>query len=237
MSTDSTPSADGQPSSDQPTSGTDTRDTPPAGFAFSGVSHHEIEEAYSWRYVDRIVADGRSITRIDDSDGYFAEDSEYSCTCGEEFDTEKEAISHLRKHAIQRLPPLPEQPRPITWDDNIVELHGQIVSIQVDVTNTFGRVESDSGAGFLAATARERYNPPADFDFESWEPLISGRLQFPNGAPLFRPPVLAQALGELVEGGDYIPARYTLHFRGEKPLLMEGPDGAIVVAPQTRSES
>ena len=51
------------------------------GFEFiETVEDHEIEVDYSWRYVDRIqLAEGQT-KRIDDPDGYFGGDEEYSCT-------------------------------------------------------------------------------------------------------------------------------------------------------------
>ncbi|QIO25322.1 hypothetical protein [Haloarcula sp. JP-L23] len=66
------------------------------GFEFiETVEDHEIAIDYSWRYVDRIHLEEGQTKRIDDPDGYFGGDEEYSCTCGAEFDSEADAKDHL----------------------------------------------------------------------------------------------------------------------------------------------
>lgn len=234
MSTDSTSAAEHNPETAQE-SGTSA--DPPEGFAFGAPSsEHEVTEAYSWRYFNkcRITRSGR-IKEIQDTDGVYGEDSEYSCECGAEFDTKDEALRHLRKYAAARQPPVPTVDYQISWaDQQEVSLCG-VVQVQPDTTHTFGRVLNSTGTEFLAATARARYEPPNSFAFESWGPLVDGRMQWPDGTPLFRPQNLTRALDKLVDGRDYIRERYTIHFGGHRPLVIEGPSDAIIVAPTKRN--
>jgi hypothetical protein len=206
------------------------------GFQFTNLAgDHEIEAAYSWRYVDRIQLQEGDTVRIEDTDGYYGEDEEFCCTCGEEFESEAAAKAHLREQAVQG-PPVPnaDAPNPISWQDEVTNECDGFVQLRLGRGRSTGKVVD--GQEYLVAVSRATYMPPAGFRFDAWEPLESGRLTFPSGRPLFSARLLSRALATLVDGHRYSPERYTLYYLGEDGMLLEGPTDAILVAPKQTSQ-
>ncbi|MFC6977132.1 hypothetical protein ACFQL1_24200 [Halomicroarcula sp. GCM10025709] len=206
------------------------------GFQFTNLAgDHEIEAAYSWRYVDRIQFREGDTVRIEDTDGYYAEDEEFCCTCGEEFESEAAAKTHLREQAAQG-PPVPtaDAPTPISWQKEVTDECDGFVQLHLGRGRSTGKVVD--GQEYLVAVSRATYTPPAGFRFDAWEPLESGRLTFPSGRPLFSARLLSRALATLVDGHRYTPERYTLYFLGGDGMLLEGPDSAVLVAPKQTSQ-
>ena len=212
-------------------SSTPEQEAQTAGFEFEAATEsHGVEASYSWRYVDRIyVDDDGEVVRSQDTDGYYGNDESFECTCGETFASEADAKAHLRDERV-RGPPVPtaEHPEEMSWRDESDTAFGGCVEYVVSSTLSAGRLVD--GAAYLIATARETYTPPANFAFEDWEPLQSGRLSNHRNEPLFTARVLSKALTTLSDGYQYVPERYTLYFRGHEPLYLEGPEGGIVIA-------
>ena len=206
------------------------------GFEFvTPADDHEIEASYSWRYVDRIQLQEGDPVRIQDTDGYYAEDEEFRCTCGEEFESEAAAKTHLREQAVQG-PPVPnaDAPTPISWQEEVTDVFGGLVQIRLGRGRSTGKVVD--GQEYLVAVSRSTYTPPAGFRFDAWEPLESGRLTFPSGRPLFSARLLSRALAAVVDGHRYSPERYTLYFLGDDGMLLEGPADAVLIAPKQSSQ-
>jgi len=207
-----------------------------AGFEFdTATDSHEIEASYSWRYADRIyVDDDGEIVRSQDTDGYYGHDESFECSCGETFSSEAEAKDHLRDERV-RGPPVPtaEQPGTLCWqEESETAFDGRVEYVPSTARGT-GRIVD--GADYLIATARTTYTPPANYAFEDWKPLKSGRLSNHQNEPLFSARLLSRALTMLSSGYQYTPERYTLYFRGHEPLYLEGPGGGIAIAERTPS--
>ncbi|QIO25042.1 hypothetical protein [Haloarcula sp. JP-L23] len=206
------------------------------GFQFRPSSgDHEIEIDYSWRYVDRIeLAEGQT-KRIDDPDGYFGGDEEYSCTCGAEFDSETDAKDHLHAMAA-RGPPVKtaSRPRPIEWQDQTEAICDGQVEIILSAGRSVGRVLD--GAEYLVTTSRATYTPPANYTFDDWGPLESGRLTLPNGRPQFSSTLLTRVLETLSPSYNYHPERFTIFYRGADALYVEGPTEGIMIAECSTAE-
>ncbi|GGM53443.1 hypothetical protein [Haloarcula argentinensis] len=216
--TDPTQTQDGQP--DQQ-----------AGFDFSRPrQEHEIEVSYSWEYVDTIyMDDDGEVVRSQDTDGCYGNDESFECTCGEAFGCEADAKAHLRSEGF-RGPPVPvtDHPEELRWQNETSTVFEGQVECVPDVANSAAKVVDD--AEFLIATARTTLTPPADHEFDSWEPLQSGRLSNHHGDPLFSARLLSKAIATLSTGHQYVPERYTLYFRGHTALYLEGPGGGILIA-------
>ncbi|MBX0325588.1 hypothetical protein EGH21_21420 [Halomicroarcula sp. F13] len=206
------------------------------GFEFiETVEDHEIEVDYSWRYVDRIqLAEGQT-KRIDDPDGYFGGDEEYSCTCGAEFDSEADAKDHLHAMAA-RGPPVEtaSRPRPIEWQDQTETICGGQVEVVLSAGRSVGRVLD--GAEYLVATSRATYTPPANYTFDDWGPLESGRLMLPNGRPQYSPTLLSRVLETLSPSYSYHPERFTIFYRGADALYVEGLKQGIMIAERSTTD-
>lgn len=202
-----------------------------AGFEFDTANgSHEVEAAYSWRYVDRIyLSDDGEVVRSQDTDGYYGNDESFECSCGESFSSEKDAKSHLREQRV-RGPPVPtvEHPKELRWQDERGTRFDGRVEYVLSTARSAGLVVD--GAEYLVATARTTYTPPANYDFDDWAPLQSGRLSNHRNDPLFSERLLARAIATLSSGYQYVPDRYTLYFRGYGPLYLEGPGGGIILA-------
>lgn len=206
----------------------------PAGFKFeAAIDSHEVEAAYSWRYVDRIyVTEDGDIVRSQDTDGYYGNDETFECSCGETFSCEGDAKAHLREERV-RGPPVPtaEQPSELCWQgESDTGFDGRVEYI---LSATRGAGQVIDGAEYLIVTARTTHTPPANYAFEDWGPLRSGQLSNHRNEPLFSAELLSRALATLASGYQYVPERYTLYFRGHEPLYLEGPDGGIVIAERT----
>lgn len=210
----------------------------PAGFEFGTANgNHEIEADYSWRYVDRIhVTDDGQIVRSEDTDGYYGQDESFTCSCGETFASEGDARAHLRDEQV-RGPPvqIADQPGEISWQDEVQTAFGERVEYVPSTIRGAGQLVD--GADYLIATARTAYTPPANYGFEDWEPLQSGRLSNHRNDSLFSARLLSRAVATLSSGYQYTPNRYTLYFRGHEPLYLEGPDGGIAIAERTPTNS
>lgn len=207
-----------------------------SGFEFiETVEDHEIEIDYSWRYVDRIHLEEGQTKRIDDPDGYFGGDVEYSCTCGAEFDSEADATEHLRAMAA-RGPPVETaaRPRPIEWQDQTEAIYDGQVEAVLSAGRSVGRVLN--GAEYLVATSRTTYTPPANYTFDDWAPLEAGRLTLPNGRPQFSPTLLSRVLETLSPSYSYHPERFTIFYRGADALYIEGPTEGIMIAERSTTE-
>jgi hypothetical protein len=202
-----------------------------AGFDFSKPNQkHEIEVSYSWGYVDTIhMDDNGEIVRSQDTDGYYRNDESFECACGETFGCEGEAKAHIRDESF-RGPPVPVagHPEELSWKNETMPGFDDRVEYIPDVANTAGKVVE--GADYLIATTRATLTPPADYEFEDWEPLQSGRLSNHRGDPLFSARLLSKAIATLSTGHQYVPDRYTLYFRGHTALYLEGPSGGIIIA-------
>jgi hypothetical protein len=214
-----------------PTPDQDAQADDPAGFEFEAATDsHEVEASYSWRYVDRIYISGDGeVVRSQDTDGYYGNDETFECSCGESFSCEGDAKAHLRDERV-RGPPVPtaKQPRDISWqDESDTAFDGRIEFVKSSAGSA-GLVTD--GAEYLIATARTTYTPPANYAFDEWAPLQSGRLSTHRNDPLFTDRLLARATATLSTGYQYTPERFTLYFRGHEPLYLEGPEGGIVVA-------
>ena len=223
-------------STDSSTPTEETAHDQSGGFEFVRLAgDHEIEAAYSWRYVDRIKLREGDTVRIEDTDGYYAEDEEFCCTCGEEFESEAAAKTHLREQAVQG-PPVPnaDAPTPFSWQEEVTDECDGFVQLRLGRGRSTGKVVD--GQEYLVAISRATYTPPAGFRFDAWEPLESGRLTFPSGRPLFSARLLSRALATLVDGHRYSTERYTLYYLGEDGMLLEGPTDAILVAPKQTSQ-
>ena len=212
----------------------DTQSDRTASFEFdTATDSHEVEASYSWWYVDRIyVDDDGEVVRSQDTDGYYGNDESFECSCGETFACEADAKAHLREERV-RGPPVPtaEQPRKLHWqDESDTGFDGQVEYI---LSAARGAGQVIDGAEYLIATARITYTPPANYAFEDWTPLQSGRLSNHRNEPLFSERLLSRALATLVSGHQYLPDRYTLYFRGQEPVYLEGPEGGIVIAERT----
>jgi hypothetical protein len=206
----------------------------PAGFEFEAATDsHEVEAAYSWRYVDRIyVTEDGEVVRSQDTDGYYGNDETFECSCGETFSCEGDAKAHLREERV-RGPPVPsaEQPSELRWQDKSdTGFDGRVEYI---LSTTRGAGQVVDGAEYLIATARSTYTPPANYAFGDWGLLQSGRLSNHRNDSLFSAQLLSRALATLSSGYQYVPERYTLYFRGHEPLYIEGPGGGIVIAERT----
>lgn len=166
----------------------------------------------------------------------------YRCrTCEEDFDTEEQAEDHLKRmlsrwrsryglpgtaqetqEKYQELMLLDEK------DENTID--ERAVVLQVNRANTVGIISD--GLDHLFATTRHEYSLPADYNFDEWGPLNSGRLCFPNGDLRITVRLLEGAIGHLAPDPlDYDPEKFTLYERGDSPFLLTGPKGAIVIAP------
>ena len=192
---------------------------------------HVIELNYSWKYVDTIEVHDNRLVEVADMDGYPAEDLEFHCRCGKEFSSKEEAEAHLRRRAVGTIP-YPFLPRPIRWKDEVTSICDGRVHCILNHSNLMGRLVK--GSNYLTATARTILTPPEQYQFETWEPLVNGRLTRPDGSVLFDPYHLKLALGYLSEAAHYQPERYLIHFRGEAPLFIEGNGRAILIAPRVR---
>jgi hypothetical protein len=214
-----------------PTPEQDAQTDHPAGFEFeTATDSHEVEASYSWRYVDRIyVSEDGEVVRSQDTDGYYGNDETFECSCGENFSSESDAKAHLRDERV-RGPPVPtaKQPRDISWQDESDTAFDERVEYIPSTARSAGRLID--GADYLIATARTTYTPPANYGFEDWPPLQSGRLSNHRNDSLFSARLLSRALATLSSGHQYEPERYTLYFRGHEPLYLEGPDGGIAIA-------
>ena len=217
-----------------PTPEQDAQSDTTAGFEFEAATEsHEVEASYSWRYVDQIyVNDDGEVVRSQDTDGYYGNDESFECACGETFASEDEAKTHLRDERV-RGPPVQttEQPGEMTWqDESDTAFDGRVEYV---ASSTLGAGQVVDGAAYLIATARATYTPPANYAFEDWEPLQSGRLSNHRNEPLFSERLLSQAIATLSSGYQYTAERFTLYFRGHGPLYVEGPEGGIVIAERT----
>ena len=215
-------------------SSTPEQEAQTAGFEFEAANEsHEIEASYSWRYVDRIyVDDDGEVVRSQDTDGYYGNDESFECACGATFASEEEAKTHLRDERIRGPPVLTtELPRELQWQDESDTAFDGCVEFVVSTAGSAGLVTD--GVAYLITTARATYTPPANYAFEDWEPLQSGRLSNDQTDPLFSERLLSQAIATLSSGYQYTPERYTLYFRGHEPLYLEGPEGGIVIAERT----
>jgi hypothetical protein len=200
------------------------------GFDFGNPeSDHDVTIAYNWRYVDSLYVTEDGIKRSHDSDGYPAEDGndDVRCSCGKEFDSVEEGRTHLKRVEAPNAPPL-DVPRAVTWRDERTKIHDGYVEVIPNRSKALGKVVD--GSSYLVATARERFHPPERFQFKDWCPLVDGPLTWGDGSPLFSYRRLRRALGAITPAADYEPERYTIHFRGQQALFIEGAGSGIVVA-------
>jgi len=211
------------------------------GFSFpthSAVEGHKIEASYDRRYTDTIVIKEGEVRTREDTDGCFGLDDRVECECGETFQSRDEAKDHLEQLIDQFIdfPPYPELPPTPALQEEETSVFDDRVSGKRSVCNTVMIV--DDGHDFLAATSRETFCPPEQYDFENWEPLTEGGRLRANkdtkdgGRPLFLPRTVRKAMA-LATGGrhTYDPERFTIYFRGDKPMYIEGAGRGVVVAP------
>lgn len=209
------------------------------GFAFplqpSSSPEHRIEVEYSRHYTDEIRIEGNEVVEIQDDDGYFSPDDRIVCSCGEEFDNREQAKEHLDNYRTRfnDLPPYQSLKHPVSFKDEKITILEGCVAGYPSTANHLLIVES--GSDYLVATARETYTPPANYAFEDWEPIKSGRLRQEyddTSRRLFLPSSLRDALQVLTGNQhEYDPERYTVYFRGEEPLYIEGGGKGVLLAP------
>lgn len=231
---------------DTTTSGS-SEDTPEqpgfdGGFVFQspdrGAQRHIVEIEYSRIYTDEIRIRDGEVSEERDNDGNFCSDGTIKCSCGEEFADRNEATKHIETYQ-QRFfdpAPIPETSPSILFEDEPADIFEGCVSIRGRADSAIDAIAVvESGSDYLAATARETFQPPANHDFENWEPLTDGRLTHHYGdepKPMFRATYLKQALRVLTGGrSSYQPERYTVFFRGENPLYIEGGGKGVLIAP------
>lgn len=140
-------------------------------------------------------------------------------------------FARLPASSTDRMPPIPEadRPAPLVWDEDPVTGFDGHVTLLQHSRDLVGKVLS--GADYLVATSRATVTPPASFQFDTWEPLQSGRLAFRSGEPQFSPYWLGRVMASLVDSPSYVPERFTIYYRGIEPLYIEGPAGGIVLTP------
>lgn len=194
------------------------------------AANHEISINYSCHYQDTLKIDDGRVIESTDTDGNYTPDQEIFCECGETFGSRAEAREHLETALEEnRSLPYPDLPSPLSWLDETVTVGA------VDVVPNKARyiAKVDQGKAYFKETARSTLTPPEAYGFEGWDELeAGGTLHHEEFGPLFRDYVLRNALCWVAgRAAYYEPEDYTLHFRGERPLLIEGPDRAAVVAP------
>lgn len=212
------------------------------GFVFQPTDgeaqKHLVEIEYNRVYTDEIcIKDGEVVEERDD-DGHFCSDNIIKCSCGKKFEDRDEAKEHIEtyRHRFFDPAPIPEIPPSGQFKDEPEDIFGGCVSLRSRADSSIDAIAVvESGSDYLAATAREIFHPPANYDFENWEPLSDGRLTHrydDEPRPMFRASYLKQALGVLTGGrGSYQPERYTVFFRGEDPLYIEGDGKGVAIAP------
>ena len=178
------------------------------GFEFTaGTDSHEIEISYSWQHVDRIcVDDDGDVVRSEDTSGRYGNDESFECVCGATFACEPEAKVHLGDKRV-RGPPVPtaEQPGTLSWQDESDTAFDRRVEFIGSLGGSAGLVTN--GAEYLIETARATNKPPANYAFNEWAPLQSGRLSNHRNEPLFSARLLSRALATLSSGYQYVPER------------------------------
>jgi hypothetical protein len=194
------------------------------------AANHEISINYSCHYQDSLKIDDGRVIESTDTDGYYTPDQEIFCECGETFDSRAEAREHLETALKEnRILPYPDLPPQLSWLDETVTVG------PVDVVPNKARyiAKVEQSAEYFQETARETLIPPESYGFDGWGELeAGGRLHHEECGPLFRGYALRNALCWVTgRAAYYQPEDYTLHFRGEELLLVEGPDRAAVVAP------
>ncbi|NLV14046.1 hypothetical protein [Haloarcula argentinensis] len=134
--------------------------------------------------------------------------------------------------------PVDEQPIPVVkppsafvWQDEVVPALDGAITVRPESARYPIAAKVVDGAEYLVATARETFTPPADYQFQSWGPLQSGRLALRSGEPQFPPADVSRAIATLAKHPAYQPERFTIFYRGCEPVYIEGPDAGIVITP------
>ncbi|NLV08268.1 hypothetical protein GOC83_19305 [Haloarcula rubripromontorii] len=127
--------------------------------------------------------------------------------------------------------PVVKPPSPFVWTDDVVPAFDGAVTVRPESARYPIAATVVDGAEYLVATARETFTPPADYRFQSWNELQSGRLALRSGEPQFPPADVSRAIATLAKRPTYQPERFTVFYRGLEPLYIEGPNAGIVITP------
>jgi hypothetical protein len=194
------------------------------------AANHEISIEYECYYEDSLEINDGSVVEITDTDGHYSPDQEIYCECGMAFNSREAAREHLERKLIEnRILPYPDLPAPLDWRDEPETVDG--VHAIVESTNVIAKVGENKA--YFQETARDQVSPPEAYGFSGWDELEAGGcLYHEECGQLFRAASLKRALAWVTGRATYYePEDYTIYFWGHEPLLIEGPDRAVVVAP------
>lgn len=203
-------------------------------FSQADEAKHKVEVDWERHYTDEIRVTSSGVVERRDEDGFCGADSRIQCSCGKQFDNRKEAKDHLATYQRRFLdvPPLPElRNSSVQREDTVFNglVEGKIISGNHICVVT-------DGHDYLVATARESFQPPENYAFDGWDPISSsGRMRYQaenRTGPMFRVQYLREAM-QWVTGhrANYDPDRYTIYFRGNEPLYIEGAGNGVILAP------
>ncbi|GGM53430.1 hypothetical protein [Haloarcula argentinensis] len=127
--------------------------------------------------------------------------------------------------------PVVKPPSPFVWKNEVISAFDGAVTVRPESARYSIAGKVVDGAEYLVATARETFTPPADYQFQLWDVLQSGRLALRSGEPQFPPADVSRAVATLSKHPAYQPERFTIFYRGCEPVYIEGPDAGIVITP------